>query len=116
ACARGAFRPDAPAVAFDQAPGDVKAETQAAAVGGAGLREAVEDCLEAVGGNSGPCVTDGNARRVPFDVEPQRDGSTLGGELDGVGEQICDHLHDAIVIDARHHRTRGNLPVDGQLV
>ena len=75
-----------------------------AGVGGVDLLEAVEDGVQLVGRDAAAFVDDfeqdGVLRRVGVDA----DGGCLGRELDGVGEQVGQHLQDAVRIAVEEER------------
>jgi hypothetical protein len=62
-----------------------------------------------VGRNTGACIGDGDAHLVLQRFDAHRDSSALGGELDRIGEEIGQHLDDAVLIDQGQHRLRGTV-------
>ena len=94
-----ALCPDAPRVLHDDGAADGQAQPGAAflaGVGGVDLLEAAEDGLELVGGDSAALIDD--RERDAVGAGPQHDGDcgAWRRKLDGVGEQVGEHLKQAI--------------------
>ena len=97
----GGFNFDGSAVEFHELLGDGESETEAAeatAGGGVGLTEAVEDVGEEFGFDAAAGVDDLNFGGGGTAAEDDVDRTALGGELDGVGEEVPDDLLDAVGI------------------
>ncbi len=86
--------------------------------GGIDLREALEQPVEAIGGNADAGVGDFDAQEgaaVRADAAAGiEDHMALVGELDGVADEIHDDLAQAAGIAARQHRNAGR-DVDDEL-
>src|SRR5207237_9880045 len=89
------------AVQLDQLTHDGKPEAEAAvrARGGAvGLSEALEDGGEEVGANAPARVAHDDLGPPVRQPDPDFDATALGRELDGVREQVPDHLLQAATV------------------
>src|SRR2546422_5227758 len=96
--ALGTYRP---AVQLDQLTHDGKPAPEAGvrARGGAvGLSEALEDEGEEVGANASARVAHDDLRAPVRQPDPDFDATALGRELDGVREQVPDHLLQAATV------------------
>jgi hypothetical protein len=104
AFAQGAGGPDVAAVLGDDGAADGEAEAGAAhgaGVGGVDLLEALEDLLELVGGDAAAVVLDFDEGFLVGDVLGDQldlagDGRRRRRELDGVGDEVDEHLEDAV--------------------
>jgi len=112
----GARRLDRAAVQLDQMADDGEAEAEATVLParrGVGLAEALEDVGEELRLDPHPGVGDDD---LDVRVDPRDehlDLPPLGGELDGVGEQVPDHLLEAVgVASDRPQRVEDPLQAD----
>src|SRR5687768_10028841 len=101
ALARLALRPNLPAVRLDDAPRDIEAEPEAAAVGLGRLRKALENGVQVVGGDPAPAVADRKPNPALHRRKAERDFSACLRELHRVADQVREHLEDSIVVEAR---------------
>ena len=102
ALAELALGPDRPLVDEDDLPG--QGQPDARALLGPGLRsvdlgETVEDPLEHVGRDADAGVLDRHGHGVVLVLDVDRDLAALGGELEGVGQQVEDDLLELVRID-----------------
>src|SRR3954463_6152723 len=108
-----AIDPHAAAEVLDDLPDDVQAEAAAVRLGGeriARLAKLVEDQLLVGHINSRPVVAHFHAQRAALVAQRNADAPSSGlAELDGVGQQIEQHLDDAIDIGAHRPHRLGEL-------
>ena len=109
--ARLALHADLAAHQLHQAAADGEAEARAAVLPrrrGVGLRERIEQLVELRGGDADPGVAHLEAQHrfgVGFGDESDRDGDlTALGELEGVAEQVGEHLAQAPRVAAQRRR------------
>ena len=94
-----ALSPDAARVLQDDGAANGQAQAAAAfltRVRGVYLLEAAEDGLQLVGGDAPAMVDDGEGDAVDAGAQHDGDGRVRRRELDGVGEQIGEHLEQAV--------------------
>src|SRR5262244_3743523 len=85
-----ALHPDPPPVEFDELPRECEPEPRALhlLVRGPHLPELLEDRLLIFGGNADSGIRDGNLCRTVLQVGGDIDPPSLGGEFQGVGQEI----------------------------
>src|SRR6266404_6461285 len=103
AAADRALYPDAPAVERDELPGQGESEPGAldGAARGAHLAELLEHRLVVLGRDADPGVGDRDLDRVVPERGPHVDAPAFRGELEGVGEQVEEHLLHLALVGAR---------------
>src|SRR4051812_44427580 len=106
ALARLAFHPDLAPVSKDQRSADGKAEAGAFLLpaGPVGLRETGEELRAEIFGDPGPPIAHLEADDVALLLDEEIDGPRLRRELEGVREEIREHLDDAIAIGANRRQ------------
>src|SRR5690606_13757977 len=89
------------AVRLDDPLDDGEAEADPVPFGtvAAGLPEAVEDVGQVLFADPDPRVRDRDAELGPLDRRVDCDAAALGRELDGVADQVGEHLEHALPID-----------------
>src|SRR5688500_6014845 len=104
-----ALRPDAPAMGFDDAAADVQAEAEpTTAIFAPCLREPLEDRIEGALGYAGTGIDDGQPDVGSVALTANDDLAALGGEPERIGDEIGEHLEDAVVVERRQQRRRRN--------
>src|SRR5690606_14750661 len=109
----GAVDPDAPAVQFDEMPGD--GEPQPGSGVGAGairLVEPLEDSIPILGGNAGAGVGYPDDQVVVFGRCPDGDDAAGRGELHRVVDQVDQDLLDALRVETAGRQPVGDLDPD----
>src|SRR6266496_5134107 len=91
--------PDLSSMGLDDAAGDVETEPGASRCR-PNLRKASENTVVLAGGNARPGVRDRDPEPVAL-LDLEADRAPLRRELDGISEEIREHLQDPIAIEAR---------------
>src|SRR5207244_4560224 len=89
-----------------QVPGDRQAQTEPATLAAAALGETVEDVRQQRGVDALPAVAHDDADAVlTRALDGDGDGALVRGELDRVGQEVPDHLLQAVGVTV--HRRQG---------
>src|SRR5688572_24462232 len=115
-----ALDPDPSAMSVDDASGDVEAEPDAASIVPADLVEPLEDGFQLVARDAHARIRDRETEVLRGPLDANEDLAACRGELDGVAEQVDEHLEDARGIELRRRRRRDDLgrqrnPAGGRL-
>ena len=101
----------------DNCFGDVKSESPALAVGRTclvRLVEAVEQQRKLLRRYGLTGIADAKARLLPVLLEHQSEAAAHGAELDGVIQQVIDHLRDGVAVRLRPDRFFRQIDADLQ--
>src|SRR6476659_9912675 len=84
---------------FDDGSRDVQAKAETAGMCACGLLEPIENALEIVGGDPAAVVGHVNPAGVNLRNGTERNRSARRSELQGISQQVREHLYDPVVIE-----------------
>src|SRR4051812_13092628 len=114
AATRFAERPDAAPVGIDDCLRDIQPESEATAVGVSSLLEAVENSLQVRRLNAPAGVAHRHPAAALVALYADGDRPADRGVLNGISQQVGEHLHNALVIETCVHLRGGCVDLQRQ--